>query len=67
MAVWLPGLLMKLEEETRTNQYMVKEKLPKEIALKRKAVADLSRVVSEPAMGQADLDAINQKAGPAQL
>ena len=55
------GLLHKTEEETHTNKYMVNEKLPKEIGLKRKAVADLTRVVSEPAMGQADLDAINQK------
>lgn len=55
------GLLHKLDEETRTNEYMVKEKLPKELAAMKKAVSDLQRVVQEPAMGQSDLDAIHEK------
>lgn len=55
------GLLEKLEEETRVNSYMVTEKLPKEIAAKKKAVQDLQKVVNEPAMGQSDLDDLNDK------
>ena len=55
------GLVQNLEEETRVNTYLVKDKLPNEIASKKKSVNELQRVVSEPAMGQSDLDAITQK------
>ncbi|XP_013415931.1 intraflagellar transport protein 81 homolog [Lingula anatina] len=55
------GLLERLEEETRVNAYMVREKLPKEIAMKRKVTQDLQKVVLEPAMGQAELDELNGK------
>ena len=40
---------------------MVKEKVPKEINFQKVNVMELQRVVSEPAMGQSDLDMINQK------
>jgi intraflagellar transport protein 81 len=50
-----------LEEEAKTNNYMVSEQLPKQIANRKKAVADLQKVVSEPAMGQSDLDVLNEK------
>jgi len=55
------GLLQTLEEETRANTYLVKEQIPNEIAAKKKGVNELQRVVSEPAMGQSDLDVITQK------
>ena len=58
---YLTGLLTKLEEETKINQYMLKDKLPKEVNIRRKTVADLQRVVNEPAMGQADLEQIKDK------
>lgn len=55
------GLIQSLEEETRVNTYLMKDKLPNEIQLKKKSVNQLQRVVSEPAMGQSDLDAISKK------
>ena len=55
------GLIQKLEEENRINNFMLKDKLPKEITTRRKACSDLQRVVAEPAMGQSDLDEINKK------
>jgi intraflagellar transport protein 81 len=50
-----------LEEESRANSYIVKERLPKDIESKKKSVADLQRVVAEPAMGQADLEELHNK------
>ena len=35
--------------------------MPKELTGQKKGVKDLQQVVSEPAMGQSDLDDINQK------
>lgn len=55
------GLLQRLEEESRANSYIVKERLPKDIESKKKAVSDLQRVVAEPAMGQADLEELHNK------
>lgn len=40
---------------------MVRDKLPKEISILKKTVNDLQKVVSEPAMGQSDLDNINRQ------
>lgn len=54
------ALLQRLEEENKTNTYLVKDKLPKEISVLKKTVNDLQRVVSEPAMGQSDLENINR-------
>ena len=55
------GLLQRLEEETNVNTYIVKQKLPKEIDTKHKEVDILQLVLSEPAMGRAELDALNTK------
>ncbi|XP_070538822.1 intraflagellar transport protein 81 homolog [Ptychodera flava] len=55
------GLIKKLEEENKVNAYLCQEKLPKEIEAKRKTVQDLQRVISEPAMGQSDLDELDKK------
>ncbi|KAK3094389.1 hypothetical protein FSP39_001105 [Pinctada imbricata] len=54
-------LLTRLEEETRTNQYIVTERLPKEVASRKKTLLDLQKVVAEPAMGQGDLDKLHQQ------
>ncbi|XP_052104713.1 intraflagellar transport protein 81 homolog [Mytilus californianus] len=54
-------LLQRLEEETRTNKYIVTERLPKDITGRRKTLQDLQRVVAEPAMGHSDLDQLNSQ------
>ncbi|CAD5114753.1 DgyrCDS3793 [Dimorphilus gyrociliatus] len=55
------SLLQRIEEENKTNTYLVKDKLPKEISILKKTVNDLQKVVSEPAMGQSDLENINRQ------
>ena len=54
-------LVKKLEEENKVNAYMCEEKLPKDVELMRKGCQDLERVVNEPAMGQGDLEEIQQQ------
>ncbi|PSN57775.1 hypothetical protein C0J52_07269 [Blattella germanica] len=55
------GLLQRLEQETNVNSYIVKQKLPKEIDMRNNEVEILQLVLSEPAMGRGDLDALNSK------
>ncbi|XP_040071551.1 intraflagellar transport protein 81 homolog isoform X2 [Ixodes scapularis] len=55
------GLLQRLEEELRANGYLVRDKLPKEIAACQDAIRDLQKVATEPAMGQSDIDKIKAK------
>ncbi|XP_076020883.1 intraflagellar transport protein 81 homolog [Genypterus blacodes] len=55
------SLMKRLEEETKTNAYMVREKLPKELESMRRSVQYLQRVASEPAMGQADVQELEDK------
>ena len=57
----LAGMIERLEEETRANGYIVKEQLPKDIASHRKMIQDLQKVVAVPAMGQSDLDELNNQ------
>ena len=53
------ALYQRLEEEVKVNEYMVKDKLPKELEAKRKAIKEIQSVVNEPALGQAELAAIS--------
>ncbi|GFR67031.1 intraflagellar transport protein 81-like protein [Elysia marginata] len=55
------SMIQKLEEETRTNSFLVKEQLPKDISQRRKMIQNLQKVVSVPAMGHSDLDELNAK------
>ncbi|XP_072244637.1 intraflagellar transport protein 81 homolog [Leuresthes tenuis] len=55
------SLMKRLEEEIKINSYMVSEKLPKELEGMRRRVQYLQKVASEPAMGQADLQELEDK------
>ncbi|XP_060928002.1 intraflagellar transport protein 81 homolog isoform X1 [Limanda limanda] len=55
------SLMKRLEEEIKINSYMVSEKLPKELERMRVSVQYLQKVASEPAMGQADLQELEDK------
>jgi len=57
----IEGLIQNLEEEAKTNKYMVGEVHPKEIAAVKKVIQNVQRIVTEPAMGQSDLDVIQQE------
>ncbi|XP_028405978.1 intraflagellar transport protein 81 homolog isoform X1 [Dendronephthya gigantea] len=54
-------LVRKLEEECKINSYLCQDKIPKDIEAKQKAIGDIQRVIDEPAMGQSDLDQLNQQ------
>lgn len=54
-------IIQRLEEENQTNQYLVNEKLPKEISIRRKAIQELQKVVSQSAIEKSDLDEIKKK------
>ncbi|XP_029296543.1 intraflagellar transport protein 81 homolog isoform X1 [Cottoperca gobio] len=55
------SLMKRLEEEIKINSYMVSEKLPKELEGMRRTVQYLQKIGSEPAMGQADLQELEDK------
>ncbi|KAM9858989.1 intraflagellar transport protein 81 homolog [Aulostomus maculatus] len=55
------SFMRRLEEEIKINSYMVSEKLPKELEAMRHAVQYLQKVASEPAMGRADLQELDDK------
>lgn len=45
----------------KINSYMVSEKLPKELEAMRRTVQYLQKVALEPAMGQADIQELEDK------
>ncbi|XP_072536929.1 intraflagellar transport protein 81 homolog [Salminus brasiliensis] len=55
------SLVKRLEEEIKFNSYMVSDKLPKELERMRSKVRYLQKVVSEPAMGHAELAELEEK------
>ncbi|XP_040010512.1 intraflagellar transport protein 81 homolog isoform X3 [Xiphias gladius] len=55
------SLMKRLEEEIKINSYMVTEKLPKELESMSRTVQYLQKVASEPAMGQANLQELEEK------
>ncbi|XP_008282374.1 intraflagellar transport protein 81 homolog [Stegastes partitus] len=55
------SLMKRLEEEIKINSYMVSEKLPKELEGMRRMVQYLQKVALEPAMGQSDLQELEDK------
>lgn len=50
------GLIERLEEQNSSNSYLVETQMPKDMGREKKLVQDLQKVISEPAMGQTDLD-----------
>ena len=48
-------LLQKMDEEAKVNAYIVKEKLPRELEVKKQAVESLEKVLNQPALTQNDL------------
>ncbi|NWH62187.1 IFT81 protein, partial [Geococcyx californianus] len=55
------SLMKKLEEEINFNSYLVTEKIPKELEIKKNSVYFLQKVVAEPAMSQSDLSVLEIK------
>uniref|UniRef100_H2YNA5 Intraflagellar transport protein 81 homolog n=1 Tax=Ciona savignyi TaxID=51511 RepID=H2YNA5_CIOSA len=55
------SLIMRMEEDNRLNEYLVMEKLPKEIETLKKNTHDLQRVALEPAISQQDLHRIEDE------
>ena len=54
-------MIGKIEEENKVYEYMVNDKLPKEIDSKRKIIAELQNVLSLPAIDQNDLQNLQAK------
>ncbi|ESN96098.1 hypothetical protein HELRODRAFT_67906 [Helobdella robusta] len=54
-------LMNRLEEESNTNKYLVNERLPQEKEQLKRMTNELQRIALEPAMGQSDLDEIQQQ------
>ncbi|XP_006135229.1 intraflagellar transport protein 81 homolog [Pelodiscus sinensis] len=55
------SLMKRLEEEIKFNSYLCTEKFPRELESKKQSLYFLQKVVSEPAMGQSDLNELETK------
>ncbi|XP_034646945.1 intraflagellar transport protein 81 homolog isoform X2 [Trachemys scripta elegans] len=55
------SLMKRLEEEIKFNSYLCSEKFPRELESKKQSLYFLQKVVSEPAMGQSDLNELETK------
>lgn len=57
------SLISRMEEDNQLNNYLVNDKLPKELDARRKTVRDLRRVAHEPMMDERDLERIENDIG----
>lgn len=55
-------LMLRLEEEYKSTQYLVEEKLPKELAARKSSCNNLQKVLLEPAMNEDDIEELLEKA-----
>lgn len=55
------GLISRMEEENQLNNYLLTDKLPKELEAKRKTVKDLKRVAHAPMMDSNDLERLEDE------
>ena len=61
MCMCLSALIQRLEEDVNVHNYLATEKLPKELEVKRKQVANLEKVANVPALTSQDLEKIKKK------
>lgn len=54
-------ILQHIEEESKTNKYLVKIQQVKELEEKNKILEDMQRVVSEPLLGQTEISELENK------
>lgn len=54
-------ILQHIEEESKTNKYLVKIQQVKELEEKNKILEDMQRVVSEPLLGQTEINELENK------
>jgi len=54
-------LLKRIEEENQVNTFLTQEKLPKEAESRSAYLCTLQKVADEPAMGQTELDVLNNQ------